>query len=174
MSAQAISQLQSVFRGQIIEPGDQRYDGARRVYNAMIDKRPAAVARCRDVADVIAAVDVGRQSGLSIAIRGGGHNGAGFGTSDGGLVIDLSDLNGVLVDPENRRATAQGGALLGDLDHAAHAFGLATPAGIISTTGIGGLTLGGGHGYLSRKYGLTVDNLASAQVVLADGRVVTA
>ncbi|HEX5416315.1 MAG TPA: FAD-binding oxidoreductase [Chloroflexota bacterium] len=174
VNEQALSRLRGAFQGEIIQSGDPEYETARRVYNAMIDKRPATVARCRDVADVVAAVNFGRESRQAVAIRGGGHNGAGFGTVDGGLVIDLSRMNGVRVDPEARQATVQGGALLGDLDQAAHAFGLATPAGIISTTGVGGLTLGGGHGYLSRKYGLTVDNLVSAQVVLADGRVVTA
>jgi len=139
----------------------------------MIDRRPEVIARCR-VADVIAAVRFGRESGLEIAVRGGAHNGAGLGTVEDGLVLDLREMNGVLVDPETRLATVQGGALWGDLDHAGHPFGLATPAGIISTTGVGGLTLGGGHGYLSRRHGLTIDNLVSAEVVLADGSFVRA
>jgi FAD/FMN-containing dehydrogenase len=170
----AVQALEMRLRGRLIRRGDPDYDDARLVYNAMIDKRPAAIVRCCDVADVIAAVDFGRESGLDIAIRGGGHNGAGLGTVEDGLVIDLSEMDGVLVDPEARLATVQGGAVLGDLEHAAGAFGLATPAGNISTTGIGGLTLGGGHGYLTRKYGLTIDNLVSADVILADGRFVTA
>jgi FAD/FMN-containing dehydrogenase len=140
----------------------------------MIDKRPAMIARCVDVADVIAAVRFGRAQGLDVAVRGGGHNGAGLGLVDGGLVIDLSPMRGVRIDPDGRTAQVAGGAQIGDLDHAAHAFGLATPAGIMSTTGVGGLTLGGGHGYLTRKYGLTIDNLLAADVVLADGSFVRA
>ncbi|NIQ53548.1 MAG: FAD-binding oxidoreductase, partial [Gemmatimonadetes bacterium] len=132
------------------------------------------VAKCRSVADVQAALDAGRRAGLPIAVRGGGHNGAGLGTVDDGLVIDLSPMDAVEVDADRRTARVQGGATLGRLDAATHEHGLATPAGIISTTGVGGLTLGGGHGYLTRRYGLTIDNLLAADVVLADGRVVTA
>lgn len=167
-------EFESGFRGDLIQPDDPRYEEGRQVYNAMIDRRPALIARCSNVADVTSAIEFGRSSGLDIAVRGGTHNGAGLGTVDDGLVIDLRDMNGVLIDPDSKLARVEGGAVLGDLDHAAHAFGLATPAGIISTTGVGGLTLGGGHGYLSRKYGLTIDNLVSADVVLADGSFVTA
>jgi FAD/FMN-containing dehydrogenase len=166
--------LRSRLRGEALESATPGYEEARRLYNAMIDKHPALIVRCRDVADVQAAVDFGRSEGLEIAIRGGGHNGAGLGSVDGGLVIDLSLMNSVRVDPAARTATVDGGALIGDLDHATHAFGLAVPAGIISTTGVGGLTLGGGHGYLTRKHGLTIDNLVSADVVLADGSFVSA
>jgi len=161
-------------RGSVIDPSDPRYDGARALYNAMIDKRPALIARCADVADVIAAVRFGRANGLEIAIRGGGHNGGGLGSVDDGLVIDLSGLRGVRVDPEQRTAVVGGGTTLGEVDHATHAFGLALPAGIISTTGVGGLTLGGGLGYLTRQYGLSIDNLLAADVVLADGSFVQA
>ena len=140
----------------------------------MIDKRPAIIVRCNDVADVIAALKFGKDQGLDIAIRGAGHNGGGLGSVDGGLMLDLSLMRGVRIDPESRTGTAQGGCQLGDYDHAAHAFGLATPAGIISTTGVGGLTLGGGIGHLTRKYGLTIDNLLSVDMVLADGSFVTA
>jgi FAD/FMN-containing dehydrogenase len=161
------------FRGRLLSDADPDYDEMRAVYNAMIDRRPQVIARCRDVADVIAGVRFGRESGLEIAVRGGAHSGAGLGSVDEGLVLDLSEMNGALVDPDARLATLEGGALLGDLDHAAHAFGLATPAGIMSTTGVGGLALGGGHGYLSRKHGLTIDNLVSADVVLADGSFVS-
>jgi FAD binding domain/Berberine and berberine like len=167
-------QLVSGFRGELLDPETPGYEEARAVYNAMIDKHPALLARCRDVADVIAAVEFARNEGVDLAIRGGGHNNAGLGTVDGGIVVDLCEMNGVLVDPKRQLATVQSGALIGDLDHATAAFGLATPTGILSTTGIAGLTLGGGHGYLSRRYGLTVDNLVSADVVLADGRMVRA
>ena len=161
-------------RGSFLKPGDSGYDEARTVYNGMIDKHPALIARCQDVADVIAAVDFAREHDLPIAIRGGGHSAPGFGTCEGGFVLDLSEMNGIRVDPEARTARVEGGATWGDVDHATHAFGLATVSGIISTTGVGGLTLGGGHGYLSRRYGLTIDNLLSADVVLADGRFMRA
>jgi FAD/FMN-containing dehydrogenase len=161
-------------RGDLITPGDPRYDEARALYNAMIDKHPMAIARVLDVADVIAAVNFARDNGLLVAIRGGGHNGPGLGSCDDGLVIDLSAMKGVRVDPQARTVRVGPGCTQGDVDHATHAFGLAVPAGIVSTTGIGGLTLGGGHGYLTRKYGLTIDNLIEADVVLADGRFVTA
>jgi len=161
-------------RGELITSTDEQYDEARTVYNAMIDKRPALIARCENVADVLAAVNFARENDLDLAIHGGGHNGAGLAMVDDGLVIDLSPMNGVHVDPDAGTVRVQGGATWGEVDHATHAFGLAVPSGIISTTGVGGLTLGGGHGYLSRKYGLTVDNLLEADIVLADGRFVTA
>jgi FAD/FMN-containing dehydrogenase len=169
-----VAEIRSKLRGEVLEPGDPGYDDARKVYNAMIDKRPAIIARCTDAADVIAAVNFGREQGLLIAVRGGGHNGPGLGTCDGGLVIDLSPMNGVRVDPAARTARVGGGCTLGDVDHATHAFGLAIPSGIISTTGVGGITLGGGLGHLTRKCGLSIDNLLAADVVLADGRFVTA
>jgi hypothetical protein len=140
----------------------------------MIDKRPLLIARCADVADVVSAVRFGRENDLLTALRGGGHNGPGLGSCDDGLVIDLSLMKGIRVDAANRIVRAEAGCTQGDVDHASHAFGLAVPAGIVSSTGIAGLTLGGGHGYLSRKYGLTIDNLLEADVVLADGSLVTA
>jgi hypothetical protein len=161
-------------RGELITPTDAGYDDARTLYNAMIDKRPGLIVFCENVSDVIACVNFARQNDLDLAIRGGGHNGAGLGLVDDGLVIDLSRMNGVRVDPQARTVRVQGGATWGEVDHATHAFGLAVPSGIISTTGVAGLTLGGGHGYLSRKYGLTVDNLLEADIVLADGSLVTA
>jgi hypothetical protein len=170
----AFDALRATFRGDLIGAEDPGYDDARRVQNGMIDRRPALVARPADVADVIAAIRFGRDQGLAIAVRGGGHSGAGFGTIDDGLVVDLARLNGIRVDPTARTARVEGGALLGDVDHATHAFGLALPAGIISTTGVGGLTLGGGLGHLTRKHGLTIDNLLEADVVLASGDLVTA
>jgi hypothetical protein len=170
----AVQALAATMRGPLIRPGDPSYDEARKVYNAMIDKHPALIAQCVDVADVIAAVDFARDHGVLVAVRGGGHNGPGLGTVDGGLVIDLSRMNGVRVDPIARTARVEGGAMLGDLHHATDAFGLATPSGIISTTGVGGITLGGGLGHLTRQLGLAIDNLLEADVVLADGRLVTA
>jgi len=169
-----IDKLKADLRGELIQRGDPRYEEARKLYNGMIDKRPLLIARCADVADVIAAVRFAREHELLTAVRGGGHNGPGLGSCDDGLVIDLSPMKGVRVDPENRTVRAEAGCTQGDVDHATHAFGLAVPAGIVSTTGIAGLTLGGGHGYLSRKHGLTIDNLLEADVVLADGRLVTA
>ena len=169
-----VTGLRAGLRGELIQPADKNYDDARTVYNAMIDKRPALIARCTDVADVIAAVNFGRENDLLVAVRGGGHNGAGLGICDDGLIIDLSRMRGIRVDPAGRTVQVEGGATWGDVDHATHAFGLATPSGIISTTGVGGLTLGGGLGHLTRKYGLTIDNLLSVDIVLADGRFVTA
>ena len=171
---QTLDQLKATFRGQLISPEDATYDSARRVYNAMIDKHPHLITRSADVADVISAVRFGRENNLLTAIRGGGHNGAGLGTCEEGLVIDLSRMRGVRVNPRAKTVRAEGGCLWGDVDHATHAFGMATTSGFISTTGVGGLTLGGGIGYLTRKYGLTIDNLLSVDMVLADGSFVTA
>lgn len=151
MPAQSIDQLRSSFRGELIEPTDAAYDSARKVYNGMIDKRPKLVARCADVADVMAAVKFAREDELLTAIRGGGHNGAGLGTCEGGLVIDLSRMKGVRVDPTARTVRVGAGCVWGDVDHATHASGMATPSGFISTTGVGGLTMGGGIGYLTRR-----------------------
>ena len=174
LSDEAIQSFGATFRGRLIQPGDPTYDEARQLYNGMIDKRPRLIARCADVADVIASVNFGREQRLLVAIRGGGHNGPGLGSCDDGLVIDLSALKGVRVDPVAQTVRVEGGCTSGDVDHATHAFGLAVPFGIVSTTGVAGLTLGGGTGYLTRKYGLTIDNLLEADVVLADGRLVTA
>ncbi len=168
-----VEDLQAQVHGDVITSDDERYDEARKVYNAMIDKRPALVVSCRDVADVQAALAFGRANGLDIAVRGGGHNGAGFGTVDGGLVIDLTPMRWTRVDPSARTAEIGGGSTMGDVDHATHGFGLATPVGVISTTGVG-LMLGGGVGNLSRKHGLAIDNIVSADVVLADGSFVRA
>ena len=169
-----IGKFKANLRGELIERGDTRYEEVRKLYNAMIDKRPLLIARCADVADVITVVKFAREHGVLMAVRGGGHNGGGLGTCDDGVVLDLSRLRGVRVDPDNRTVRAEGGGTQGDVAHAASAFGLAVPAGIISTTGIGGLTLGGGHGYLTRKHGLTIGNLLEADIVLAEGRPVTA
>jgi len=170
----SFEEFRSRIRGEILTPSDAGYDEARALYNGMIDKRPRLIVRCADVADVIAAVNFGREGGLLTAIRGGGHNGPGLGSCDDGLVIDLSRLRGVRVDPVARTVRVEPGCTQGDVEHAAHAFGLAVPAGIVSTTGVAGLTLGGGTGYLTRAHGLTIDNLIEADVVLADGRFVTA
>lgn len=174
MPAQSVDQLKSSFRGELIQPADAAYESARKVYNGMIDKRPRLIARCVDVADVMAAVEFGRENGLLTAIRGGGHNGAGLGTCDDGLVIDLSRMKGIRVNPAAKTVRVEPGCVWGDVDHATHAFGMAAPSGFISTTGVGGLTLGGGIGYLTRRYGLTIDNLLAVDMVLADGRFVTA
>lgn len=167
-------QLESQLRGNLIQPTDAEYDEARSIFNAMIDKRPRLIVQCAGVADVIAAVNFARNHNLETAIRSGGHNGPGLALVDDGLVIDLSPMKGIRVDPNARTARVEPGCTWGDVDHTTNAFGLATASGIISTTGVGGLTLGGGHGYLTRKHGLTIDNLLSADVVLADGRFVHA
>lgn len=170
----SVSDFAATFRGQLIQQGDAEYDTARRVYNAMIDRRPATIARCEDVSDVMSAVNFARTNGLKLAIRSGGHNGAGLGTCDNGLVVDLSPMKGIQVDPTSRTVRVQAGCTWGDVDRASHAFGLAVPSGVVSTTGVGGLTLGGGLGHLTRKYGLTIDNLLEVDVVLADGNFLTA
>jgi hypothetical protein len=174
MNATEIQDLRGKFRGELITPADPGYDAARKVYNGMIDRRPALIARCADVADVIAGVNFAREKGLLLAVRGGGHNGPGLGICDEGLVIDLGRLKGIRVDQQHRTVRVEGGCLWGEVDHATHPFDLAVPSGFISTTGVGGLTLGGGIGYLSRQYGLTIDNLLGVDIVLADGRLVTA
>src|SRR6266699_270145 len=170
----SIQQLKAAVRGRIIEPTDKDYDDARKVYNAMIDKKPRLIVRCADVADVIACVNFARENRLLLSIRGGGHNAGGLGIADDALVIDLALIKYTRVDPEAGTVMVGGGCVWGDVDHATHAFGFAVPSGIISTTGVGGLTLGGGIGHLTRKCGLTIDNLISADVVLADGTRATA
>lgn len=172
--AEHVNIFKATLRGDLIQPGDAGYNEARKLYNAMIDKKPRLIARCVDVADVVACVNYARENGILLAVRGGGHNGPGLGSCDGGLVIDLSRMRGVRVDPAAKTAQVAGGCVWGDVDHAAHAFGMAVPSGIISTTGVGGLTLGGGIGHLSRTYGLTIDNLLAVDMVLADGSFVTA
>lgn len=169
-----VPELRAKLRGELITSSDGAYEEARRVYNGMIDRHPAAIARCADVADVIAAVGFARDHGLPLAVRGGGHNGPGLGVCDDGLVVDLSRMRGIRVDPANGTVRVEGGCVWGDVDHATHPFGLAVPSGFISSTGVGGLTLGGGIGYLTRRYGLTIDNLLSVDIVLADGSFVHA
>src|SRR5215468_1110000 len=166
--------LRSVFNGQILEPEDAGYDEARQIWNASVSKCPRVIARCSGLADVITAVNFARTNNLLTAIRGGGHNVGGRALCDDGLVIDLSRMRSVFVDAATRRARVQGGVTLGDLDRETHVFGLAVPCGIVSRTGIAGLTLGGGVGWLIRKYGMSIDNLLSAQVVTAEGKVITA
>jgi FAD/FMN-containing dehydrogenase len=174
MDGTTLDAMRTGLRGPLTGPEDPDYARERAVYNAMIDRRPSAILRCSDAGDVMEAVDFVREHGLRSTVRGGGHSGAGLSVADDAVVMDLSPMRWAHVDPESRTAMVGGGCLLGDLDHAAHAFGLATPAGIQSTTGVGGLALGGGHGHLTRKYGLTSDNLLASDVVLADGRSVTA
>jgi FAD/FMN-containing dehydrogenase len=170
----ASDELRGVFAGELVEPGDDRYDSARRVWNGMVDRRPALIARCAGVADVTAALHFARDHGLALAVRGGGHNVAGNAVCDGGVVIDLSAQRGIRVDPDARTATAQPGVLLGELDRRTQASGLATPTGNVSLTGVAGLTLGGGVGWIARKHGPTCDNLLAADVVTVDGDVVRA
>lgn len=170
----AVTAFRSGFRGEVIGPEDPRYQEARKVYNGMIDRKPRLIAQCTGVADVMAAIRFARANSLKVSIRGGGHNAAGLGICDDGLVIDLGPIKYVRVDPSARTVRVGGGCKWSDVDHATHAFGLAVPSGIVSSTGVGGLTLGGGMGYLTRKYGLTIDNLLSADVVLADGTFVVA
>jgi len=174
MSGPTLDRLRQDVRGQVVSRADAEYEQARRVHNAMIDRRPLAVIRARDAGDVMAGVDFARENGLDLSVRGGGHSVPGFGTNDDGVVIDLSLMRGVRVDPEARTARAEGGATWGDFNHATYPFGLATTGGIVSTTGIGGLTLGGGIGYLSRGCGLSCDNLLSCDVVTAEGKFLTA
>jgi FAD/FMN-containing dehydrogenase len=174
MTDQIVSTLQQGMRGRVIGKDDADYDTVRALYNGMIDKKPRAIARCVDVADVIAAVNQGRDQGLLIAIRGGGHNGPGLGSCDDGLMIDLSLMKSVRVDPQAKTVRVDPGCTAGDVDHATYAFGLAVPFGIVASTGVAGLTLGGGTGYLTRQHGLTIDNLLEVDMVLADGSVVTA
>jgi FAD/FMN-containing dehydrogenase len=174
MEKPTIETLRERARGQVITADDTEYDEARKVYNAMIDKRPSAIIKAVDVGDVMAGVDYARENGLDLAIRGGSHSVPGFGTCDGGVVIDLVGMNGVRVDPQRQTARAEGGCTWAGFNHATYAFGLATTGGIIGSTGIAGLTLGGGIGYLSRGFGLSLDNLLSADVVTADGRFVVA
>jgi FAD/FMN-containing dehydrogenase len=170
----AIEAFKSSLRGELLKPGDIGYEEGRRIWNGMIDKRPALIARCAGVADVIASVNFAREHELLMAVRGGGHNVAGTAVADGGLVIDLSPMKGIRVDLSTQTVRAEGGVTLGELDHETQAYGLATPLGVVSETGIAGLTLNGGLGWLRRKYGLSSDNLVSADVVTADGRFLTA
>jgi FAD/FMN-containing dehydrogenase len=169
-----LAEFSASLRGRVVQPGDADYDSSRRVYNAMIDRHPRLIVYCRDVADVMQSVRFAGAQSLILAVRGGGHNGGGLGICDDGLVIDLSNLKGIRVDAAARTVRVEGGCTWADVDHATHAFGMATPSGIIGTTGVGGLTLGGGLGHLTRKCGLTIDNLLEADVVLADGQLVTA
>jgi FAD/FMN-containing dehydrogenase len=170
----ALDSLRASFRGELVLPSDDAYETARHVWNAFVDKRPALIARCTGVADVVRAVEFAQKQRLSVAVRGGAHNVAGYGTCDGGMVIDLSAMRGIALDLVRRRATAQAGATWGDLDHETQAYGLATTGGMVSTTGIAGLTLGGGIGWLMRKHGPACDNLLAAEIVTAGGRVVRA
>jgi FAD/FMN-containing dehydrogenase len=173
-SEDSVQLLREVLSGPVLGPGDPGYGEARRIHNGLIERHPAVIARCRQTADVADAVRFGRAEGLEISVRGGGHNVAGKAVTDGGLMIDLSLMRGIHVDPARSAARAQAGVTVGELDRATGAFGLATPSGVVSTTGIAGLTLGGGIAWLMGKYGMAVDNLLSAEVVLASGEVVTA
>ena len=170
----AVQELGGGFGGELLRPDDEGYDAARAIFNGMYDRRPAIIARCTGVADVVAAVNFARDNGLEVAVRGGGHSVPGYASCDDGIVIDLSSMKGVFVDPEARTARAAGGVTWGEFDRETQVYGLATTGGRITTTGIGGLTLGSGSGWLERKFGLTVDNLLSAQVVTAAGEIVTA
>jgi hypothetical protein len=170
----ALRSLGASISGDVISPGDAAYDGARAVWNGMIDRRPVAIVRAKDASDIAAAVRVASQHGVALAVRGGGHNVAGSAVADGAIVVDLRGMRGVTVDAQAQTVRVQGGATLGEIDAATQEHGLAVPMGVVTETGIAGLTLGGGLGWLRRKHGLTVDNLISAEVVLADGRIVRA
>ncbi|MDQ2077977.1 FAD-binding oxidoreductase [Marinimicrobium sp. ABcell2] len=174
MNNASLEQFETKLRGPLLRPESDDYDNTRRLWNAMVDQKPALIARCTGVADVVESVNFAQEHSLPLAVRGGGHNVAGLASVDDGLMIDLSLMDSVHVDPEERTARVQGGATWSAVDHETQLFGLATPSGIISTTGVGGLTLGGGFGWLSRKHGLTVDNLLSADLVTAGGEVVKA
>ena len=174
LSDEAVAQLRANMRGEVLTPEAANYDAVREIWNGMHDKRPALIARCTGVADVIAAVNFAREHSLLLAVRGGGHNVAGTASCDGGIMIDLSLMKGVHVDPKAKTAHVQGGATWGDVDRETQIFGLAAPGGVVSTTGVAGLTLGGGLGWLRRKYGLTIDSLLSVDIVTADGRFLTA
>src|SRR5512144_1884486 len=174
VSENRIEEFRVGFRGEVIHPDDAAYDTARKIWNASIDRHPGIIARCSGTADVVDAVIFARENALLVAVRGGGHNVGGRALCDGGMVIDLSRMRGIHVDAQNRTARVQAGATLGDVDRETHLFGLAAPTGIISATGIAGLTLGGGVGWLVRKYGLTCDNLLSCDVVTAEGTLLPA
>src|SRR5580765_6503722 len=170
----ALAELEGTFRGHVVPATHPSYDEFRKIWNGSIDRHPALIARCAGVSDVIAAVKFGRESGLPVAIRSGGHSFPGLSVADDALMIDLQPMKGVRVDPEKRTARVQAGVLLGELDKETQAFGLAVPSGIVTHTGVAGLTLGGGIGWIQRKYGLTVDHLVSMDVVTADGEFVRA
>jgi FAD/FMN-containing dehydrogenase len=174
MTGIAVNQLKTAFAGELLEPGDAQYDEMRRIFNGMIDRRPVVIARCTCTSDVVAAVNYGREHGLSIAVHGGGHGVAGHAVCEGGVMIDLRPMKGLEIDPQRRVARAQAGLNWGEFDAATQKHGLAVTGGRMTTTGIGGFTLGSGSGWLERKFGLAADNLLSAEVVLADGSVVTA
>src|SRR5262245_22075073 len=173
LDSSTVYDLKSRFRGELIAPGDPQYDGARAVFNATIDRRPALIARCAGPDDVIQAVNFARQQSLLVSVRSTGHNVAGFAVCDNGLVIDLSQMKGIAVDSTARTVRTEGGCNWGEVNDALQPYGLAATGGFVSVTGVSGLTLGGGLGWLVRKHGLALDNLLSAEVVLADGRLVT-
>ncbi len=174
LGEESIEKFKAGLRGRLIQPADAEYEEARKVYNGMISKKPRMIAKCADVADVILCVNFGRENKMLVSVRSGGHNAGGLGICDDGLVIDLSMIKYTRVDPRAKTVVAGGGCTWGDIDHATHVFGLAAPSGIISTTGVGGLTTGGGVGHLTRKCGLSIDNILSVDMVLADGSFVTA
>ena len=174
VSDETITALAEALRGRLVQPSDADYDDARAVWNGMVDRHPALIVQCAGVADVVTSVNFAREHDLLVAVRGGGHNAAGNAVCDDGLVIDLSLMKGVRVDPLARTVRAEGGVTIGELDHESQAFGLAVPMGVVTETGIAGLTLAGGIGWLRRKYGLSCDNLISADVVTAHGELVTA
>src|SRR5438876_1408290 len=169
LNPEATQAFQEGLRGPVLRPGDPGYDDARALWNGLIDRRPALIAQCSGAADVVDAVNFAREHDLLVSVKAGGHNVAGNAVNDGGLVIDLSHMRGVHVDPSSARVRVQGGATLGDMDRETQLFGLAVPAGVVSTTGVAGLTLHGGAGHLRRKYGMTIDNLLSVDIVTADG-----